>query len=102
MGGMCGSHIITQCVAGHPAALADQALQQTEEQHGCVVGHHSHEHPRHGADQCGQQETQLATKPAATEKPAVGTRDPETSKQGGGQRGRRQSPQEADPSSVLC
>lgn len=49
--------MLTHGKASRPAALADQPLQQAEEQQGCVVRHDGHEDAEDGTDEGRGQET---------------------------------------------
>lgn len=56
--------MLTQGVASDPAALADQPLQQAEEQERYVVWCDRREDARDGTDEGGGQETQFTAKPS--------------------------------------
>lgn len=56
--------MLTQGVASRPVALADQPLQQAEEQQGRVVWSHGREDAQDGADEGGGEEAHFAAKPS--------------------------------------
>ena len=56
--------MLTQGVASHLAALADQPLQQAEDQQGRVVRSHGRQDAQAGAGEGGSQEARLAAKPS--------------------------------------
>ena len=55
--------MLTQGVASRPAALADQPLQQAEDQQGRVVWSHGRQDAQDGAGEGGGQEAHCAAKP---------------------------------------
>lgn len=65
-----GQQVLTQCVASHPAAFADQPLQQAEDQQGHIVRSDGRQDAQDGIDEGGGQEAELPTKPSEARRQA--------------------------------